>query len=72
MMSSKLVNITTRSQTYDTPLEKKDDSTPSDKPIVSIPPTNNLHIEKHVLDTIFRSPKSTIQKLVLNPNVQAT
>ena len=37
-----------------------------------IPPTNDIHIEKHVLDAVLRPPKSTIQKLVFNPSARAT
>ena len=51
MMSSETVNLTTRSQNYDLPPSKKDDNASIDKHTVSTPPpTNNIHIEKHVLD----------------------
>ena len=71
-MSSNTVNINTRSHSYDPPHAKKDDDTSTDKPLVSTPPpTNRFHIEKPVLDTILRPPKSIIRKYVFNPNTCA-
>ena len=57
MMSNETFNITTRSETYDPPLEKKDDYTPSDKsivltllvPILSLFLGSILHILTYVL-----------------------
>ena len=49
MMSSETVNLNTRSQSYDPPLEKKPDDVPLKKPLVSTPPhINGLHIEKPI------------------------
>ena len=71
-MSSESINIAARSQKYDPPHEKQNDITPIDKTTTSIPPpTNGLHIEKHVLDAVLQPPKSTIQKSVFNPSVWA-
>ena len=36
------------------------------------PPTNSLHIEKLVLDTVLQPPKSKIEESVFNPNVCAS
>ena len=53
-MYSESVTIATRYQNYDPPLEKKNDNTPIDKTIASIPPsTNGIHIEKLVLDIVL-------------------
>ena len=69
-MSNEMVNLTTKSQNYDPLPENKYNNTSYDNHTVSTPPpTNNLHIEKLVLDAFFRPPKSTIQKSVFNPNV---
>ena len=55
-----------RYKNYDPPSEKKNDNTPIDKTTSSIPPpTNDLQIEKHVLDAIIIPSKSTLQKFVL-------
>ena len=71
MISNEMVSLTTRSHNYDPPLEKKDDNSSTDKPIVSTPPpANNILIEKSIIDAIFRPPKSTIRKSIFNPNVR--
>ena len=73
MMSSESVHITTRSQSYDHPPEKKSDNAPIGKNTTSIPPpTNGIHIEKHVLDKILRLPKSTIHRSILNPSANVS
>ena len=73
MMSVETVNLITRSQTYDKPIEKKDERTsfekvPSTNP--SPPPLSNgpLMIEKPNLELILHSPNSTLHKSVFNPN----
>ena len=77
VMSMETVSLTTHSQTYDKPAEKKDESASSEKvPSTgsSPPPPSNgpLTIEKPNLELILRPPKSTLQKSVFNPNSQAT
>ena len=63
MMSSENISLTTRSQSYDKPVEKKDkiplDKYPSTN---SSPPSSNgpLMIEKPNLDLILCPPKSTL------------
>ena len=60
-MSNNLVNIATRSHNYDPPPKNKDDNDLTDKSMTSIPPpTKKIHIEKHVLDTVFHPLKSLI------------
>ena len=69
MMSSETVNLNTRSHSYDPPSEKKPDDIPSKKTSTSTTPTNNgLHIEKPILEAIFRPPKGTLRKSIINPN----
>ena len=41
MMSSEMVNLNTRSHSYEPPPEKKPDDVPSEKPSASTPPPNN-------------------------------
>ena len=65
MMSTEIVGLTTRTHTYDKPLEKKDDFTSSEKNPSTNPssrPLSNapLTIEKHILDEILHPPKSMI------------
>ena len=49
MMSSEMVNLNTRSHSYDPPPEKKSYDLPSKKSSASTPPPNNgLHIEKPI------------------------
>ena len=77
MMSAKKINLTTRSQKYDKPVEKKDESTSSMKvPSAnsSPPPPSNgpLTFEKPNLDLILRPPKSTLRKSIFNPNAGAS
>ena len=73
MMSTETIGLTTRSQTYDKPVEKKDENTSSKKvPSTNSspsPPFNGLvTIEKPNLDLIFHPPKSSLWKSVFNPN----
>ena len=72
MMSSELVSLTTRSESYDTPWEKNTDNVPTYITSASIPtPSNGIQIEKPILYTLLRPPKSTIRKSVFNPNARA-
>ena len=72
-MSSELVRLTTISQIYDPPPYKKSDNSPIDKTKTSIPPpTNGIHIEKHVLDAILWTHECTIWKSVFNPSTHDT
>ena len=72
-MSDESVSLSTRSQSYVPPPEKKIDNAPTDKTSTSIPaPTNGIQIEKVVLDIVLWPPKSMIRKSVFNPNACAT
>ena len=74
MMSSKIVNIITQSQSYDKLEEKKIEKPSPDKN----PSTSSLAcssngpvtIEKPNLDMILRPPKSTLRKVVFNTNAR--
>ena len=73
MMSVETVKLTTRSQTYDKPVEKKHERTYFEKvPSMNYsppPPSNGLvTVEKPNLDSIFHPPKSSLWKSVFNPN----
>ena len=69
MMSSEIVNLNTRSHSYDPPPEKKPNDVPSEKPSASTPPPNNgLHIEKPIPEVIFRPPNGTLCNSIINPN----
>ena len=73
MMSSETLNLNTRAHSYDPPPEKKPDDIPSKKPSTSTPPTNNgLHIEKPIPEAIFRPPKGTLCKYIINCNTRYT
>ena len=73
MMSSETVNLNTRAHSYDPPPEKKPDDIPSEKPSTStLPPNSGLHIEKPIPKAIFRPPKGTLRKSIINPNARAT
>ena len=72
MMSSEKVNLNTRSHSYDPPLENKYDEFPPEKPSASTPPpSNGLHIENPIPEAIFRPPKGTLRKSIINPNAHA-
>ena len=72
MMYSDTINLNTRSNSYDPPLEKKSDEVPPEKPSSSTPPpSNGLHIEKNTLEAIFHPPKGTLRKSIINPNAHA-
>ena len=73
IMLSELINLNKRAHSYDPPPKKKLDEVPSEKTSASTPPpTNGLHIEKPMPDTIFHPPKSTHRKSVINPKTHAT
>ena len=70
-MSSEMVNLNTRSQSYDPPPKNIFDDVPLEKPSTSTPPPNNgLHIEKPILEAIFGPPKGTLRKSIINPNAR--
>ena len=72
MMSREMVNLNTRSHSYDPPLEKKSNEVPPEKhSACTPPPSNGLHIEKPIPEEIFRPPKSTLRKSIINPNIGA-
>ena len=72
MMSSDTINLNTRSQLFDKPIEKKDKNPPFEKaPSTSSPPSSSngpLVIEKPNIDLILRPPKATLRKAIFNPN----
>ena len=72
MMSSKTVNLTTQSQSYDKPEEKRNEKPSPDKAPSTGSPTSSsngpLTIEKPNLDMILCPPKSTLRKVFFNPN----
>ena len=73
MMSSEMVNLNTRSHSYDPPPEKKTNEITVEKPSSSTPPLNNgIHIEKPMLEEIFLPHKSTLHKSIINPNACAS
>ena len=72
MMSSDNINLTPRSQSYDNPEEKKIEKPSLDKaPSTGSPASLSngpLMIENPNLDMTLRPPKSTLTKVVFNPN----
>ena len=74
MISSDTISLQTRSQNYDKLADKKEDHSSSGKsPSTGSPessPTVPLTIEKATLDMILHSPKSSLRKVVFNPNAQ--
>ena len=72
MMSLDTINLQTRSQNYDKPVNKKEDHPSLGKaPSTSSPESLSiapLSIEKPTLDMTLHPPKCTIQKAVFNPN----
>ena len=75
MMSSDTIHLQTRSQNYDKPVDKQEDQSSSGKaPSTSSPESSStipLSIEKPTLNMILHPPKSTLRKVVFNPNAQA-
>jgi hypothetical protein len=72
------VNLTTRTATYDTPVEPDKPKTTNGSapdplpssigPPSASPPSGLLQIEKPLFESILHPPKSTIQKSTFNPN----
>ena len=75
MMSSDTIHLQNRSQNYDKPTDKKEDQSSSGKaPSASSLESSSivpLYIEKPTLDMILHPPKSTLQKVIFNPNARA-
>ena len=75
MMSSDTINLQTQRQNYDKPVDKKEDHSSLGKtPSTSSPESSSivpLSIEKPTLDMILCPPKSTLRKVVFNPNSRA-
>ena len=75
MMSSKTVTLTTRTLSYDKPEENKNENPSPYKYPPTGSPTSSfngpLTIENPNLDMILHPPKSTLRKVVFNPNAQA-
>ena len=75
MMSSDTISLQTQSHNYDKPAYKKEDHSSSRK----APSTSSLEslfivplsIENPTLDMILYPPKSTLRKVVFNPNARA-
>ena len=76
MMSSDTISLQTQSQSYDKPIDKKEDNSSSGKaPSTGSPEsssTSPLTIEKPNLNMVLRPPKSTLRKDVFNPNSGAS
>ena len=74
-MSLETINITTRSESYNKPEEKKIEKPSPDKgPSIGSPASSSngpLTIEKPNLDMISHLPKSTLGKDIFNPNARA-
>ena len=72
MMFSDTISLQTRSQSYDKPIDKKEDNSSSGKSPSSGSPDSSstipLTIEKPNLDMVLRPPNSTLRKVVFNPN----
>jgi hypothetical protein len=77
-----VINLTTRTATYDTPVKPDkpmttNSSLPDPLPYSISPPSASpssgpLQIEKPLFDSILRPPKSTIQKSTFNPSSRAS
>ena len=76
MISSKTINFQTQSQSYDKPIDKREDNSSLGKaPSTGSPESSStipLTIDKPNLDMVLRPPKSTLRKVVFNPNARAT
>ena len=72
MMSLDAINFQTQSQSYDKPTDEKEDSSSLGKALSTGSPetlsNGPLTIEKPNLDMVLRPPKSTLRKVVFNPN----
>ena len=75
-MSSDTINLQNWSQIYKKPTDKKEGNSSSGKaPSTGSPESSSsgpLTIEKPNLDVVLCPPKSTLRKVFLNPNSQAT
>ena len=75
MMSLDTISLQTQSQSYDKPTDKKEDNSSSAKaPSTGSPESSStipLTIKKPTLDMVFPPPKSTLGKVVFNPNARA-
>ena len=75
MMSSDTISLQTQSQNYNKPADKKEDHSSSVKAPSTVSPKSSstvpLTIEKPTLDMILCPPKSTLRKVVFNPNARA-
>ena len=76
MMSSDTIHLQTQSQNYDKLAYKKEDQSSSGKaPSTSSRESSSivpLSIEKPTLNMILCPPKSSLRKVVFNPNAQAS
>ena len=74
-MSSNTISLQTWIQSYDKPVDKKEDNSSSGKApstgCLESSSTVPLTIEKPNLDMVLRPPKSTLRKVVFNSNAQA-
>ena len=74
MMSSKTISLTTCTQSYDKPEEKKNENPSPDKYHPTGSPTSSsngpLTIKKPNIDMILHLPKNTLRKYVFNPNAR--
>ena len=75
-MSSDSISSQTWIQIYDKPIDKKEDNSSLGKsPSTGSPESSSivpLTIEKPTLDMVLCPPKSTLRKVVFNPNARAT
>ena len=73
MMSLDTINLTTQSESYDKLKENKIEKPSPNKAPSNGSPTSSsngpLTIKNPNLDMILRPPKSTLRKVVFNPNV---
>ena len=76
MISSDTISLQTRIQSYDKPVDKKEDHSSSGKsPSTGSPKSSStisLTIEKPNINMVLRPPKSTLRKVVFNPNSWAS
>ena len=75
MMSLDTISLQTRSQSYNKPVDKKEDNSSSGKSpstgSLESSSTGPLTVEKPNLDKVFHPPKSTLRKAIFNPNDRA-
>ena len=75
MMSLDTISLQTRIQSYDKLPDKKEDNSSSGKaPSTGSPESSStvpLTIEKPTLNMVLCPPKSTLRKVVFNPNARA-